>query len=220
MLKQTIILSNHINESEKLKSLALFHKKTINTHYYSALDLARYLLQLSGVVIPQEFITNEEVAARLYKDIKKISYFEKYSFNDVEHLINSLSDLRRYIVEEEETKFYKKLPMDAFIKKNHAITEVYELMMMKLFEENNLIDEVGVIRYALESTKTFKDIEFINYNDTYPLHQALINKAAGKEVTRALVKEDKPLTIASYTKVLLWIPPPARKPSGDGSGAL
>ena len=200
MLKQTIILSNHINESEKLKSLALFNKKTINTHYFNALELARYLLQLSGIVVKEEFISNEEVAARLYKDIKKLSYFKNCSFNDVLHLINSLNDLRRYIVGEEETEFYKHLPMGDFINKNHALTEVYELMKMNLFENNNLIDEVGIIRYALEHIKSFPNIDFINYDDPYPLHQALINKAAGKEAIRAVVNNDKPLVVSSYTK--------------------
>ena len=200
MLKQTIVLSSHINESEKLKSLALLNKKTINTHYYNALELARYLLQLSGIVIEQKFISDEEMAAKAYKRIKEIDYFKACSFKDIYDLILSINDLRRYIVDNEENEINGKLPMDAFSEKNSAIKDAYKLMI-SIFENENLIDEIGIIRLALKETSTFSSIEFINYNDQYPLHKALINRAAGKIVDPVPNNlANKTLTIVSYTK--------------------
>lgn len=198
MLKQTIYLATHINESEKLKSLAIFHHNTINTHYFNALELAKYLLQLSGVTINKTFISNDDIAAALYKDIKKIKYFEKFTLNDILGLIDSVNDLRSYIVTDEEKEINDKLPPLPFEEKNKAIKEVYHLMQ-QFFKENNLIDEVGLIRYALDNTKTFSNINFINVNDKYPLHIALLNKASGGNV-QLLTYEDKPLKIASYVK--------------------
>lgn len=198
MLKQHIYLSRHINESEKLKSLAVLNQKTINTHYFSALELAKYLLQLSGVSIDKVFVSNEELAAKLYKSIKEIEYFKKFSFNDVIHLINSLADLRRYIVGDEANEI-NKLPLNEFPKKNNAIKEAYKLMV-DLFAKESLLDEIGIIRYALENTKTFSDIEFDNYNDDYPLHLALLSKASGKVIDQKKNNQEKKLTIASYTK--------------------
>ena len=198
MLKQTIILSTNINESEKLKSLAIFGKKTINRHYYNALELAKYLLQLSGVVIEEAFISNAEVAARLYKQIKTLSYFEKATYKDIYGLIVSINDLRRYIVSDESKAINDKLPMAPFKAKNEAIKAVYQ-MMVELFKEG-FIDEVGIIRYALNNIKTFSNIDFINFDDEYPLHQALLNKAAGKEIAISDTNDDKPLSITSYTK--------------------
>ena len=199
MLKQTIILATQVNESEKLKSLAVFNKKTINTHYFNALELARYLLQLSGIVIKQQFVSDEEVGARLYNDIKAIKYFENFSFNDVLYLISSINDLRRYIVKDEANTINDKLPKAPFLEKNDAIKKAYGLMT-DLFGKKNLIDEVGIIRYAFENTKEFKNIDFINYDNEYPLPIALINKAAGKEVTGVVNNKEKPLVIESYTK--------------------
>ena len=199
MLKQTIYLTRHINESEKLKSLAVFGHNTINTHYFNALDLAKYLLQLSGVVLKQKFVSNEEVAAKLYVKIKEIEYFKKFSFNDVLDLIRSMTDLRRYIVKDETKAIEDKLPLDAFPKKNKAIKEAYELLI-ELFDKENLIDEIGIIRYALGNTKEFSNIDFVNYDDFYPLHIALINKAAGKEVERVADKQTETIAITSYVK--------------------
>lgn len=197
MLKQTIILAKNINESEKLKSLALFDKKTINTRYLNALELAKYLLQLSGKVVKQTFISNDEIAARLYKQIKTIPYFKKSSFKDIYDLINSINDLRRYIVSDESSAFVNKLPKEPFKDKNEAIIKAYH-MMLSLFDDG-FIDEIGIIRLAVSTTKTFPNIEFINYDDNYPLHIALINKAANKVVDSHL-KTSKPLDITTYTK--------------------
>lgn len=200
MLKQTIVLSSHINESEKLKSLALFDKRTINTHYYDALELARYLLQLSGVVIEQRFVADEEVAAKAYKKIKEIDYFKKCSFKDISDLILSINDLRRYIVDDEINQINSKLPMNDFSKKNAAIKETYKVML-SIFEKEKLIDEIGIIRLALAKSQTFPKIEFVNFDDQYPLHKALINRAAGKIVDPVSNNlSNKPLTIASYTR--------------------
>ncbi len=200
MLKQTIVLSSHINESEKLKSLALFNKKTINTHYFNALELARYLLQLSGTVIEQKFVSDEEIAAKVYKSAKEIDYFKACSFKDIYELVLGVNDLRRYIVNDEDNEINSKLPMDVFSKKNAAIKETYKLII-SILENENLIDEIGIIRLALKESSTFSNIEFINYNDQYPLHQALINHASGKIVDPVCNNlKNKTLKIASYTK--------------------
>ena len=198
MLKQSIYLSRHINESEKLKSLAVFHHKTINTHFYNALELSRYLLQLSGVVIEKQFISYDELSARLYLKIKQIDYFKNFSFNDVNSLISSINDLRRYIIDNEEEEIKNKLPSAPFVKKNDAIKQAYTLIK-EMLEENNLIDEIGIIRFAYKNTKVFSNIDFYNYDDNFPLHLALLSKAAGKEI-ESVSTSNKPLKIASYVK--------------------
>lgn len=200
MLEQKIILATHINESEKLKSLAIFNKKTINVHYFNAFELAKYLLQLSGIVITQKFISDEEVSAKLYSDIRKIKYFENSSFNDVLHLISSINDLRRYIVQDETKTIDDKLTTNVFVEKNNAVRDAYHLML-NLFNKEDLIDEVGIIRFALENIASFPRIAFSNYDDKYNLHIALLNKAAGKEVEReANCDIPADVKITSYTK--------------------
>ena len=72
MLKTTIVLTNSIDESEKIKSLASFNVSTFDLRYMSALELAEYLLQLSGISYEQQFVKDDLIAAGLYKKVKDV----------------------------------------------------------------------------------------------------------------------------------------------------
>lgn len=200
-LKETIIVTSNINEGEKLKSLASFGKKTFNTRFFNTYNLALYLLQRSGVSYEERFIKNDELAARLYLKIKEIPYFEKYSYNDLLGLFDSVNDLRHYIVNNVKEELLTKLPVDKFVNKNQAIKKFY-LLFTDYLKENDLIDEIGTIRLALSNTKTFDDIDFVIYeNDRitqYPLDMALIKKASGKDIIPTPISGD--IKIDSYTK--------------------
>ena len=202
MLKSTIVLSNSIDESEKIKSLASFNESTFDLRYMSALELAEYLLQLSGISYKETFIKNDELAARIYLGVKDISYFNLFTYNDVLGLVSTLEDLRYQIVDKEDETFFEQLPTDKFQAKNSALKNAYELLK-KCLKENNLIDEVGIVRLALENIKPQKDIEFkiFEKNHLRPLELALLYKAAGKEVKPLPINEkSKKLKIERYTK--------------------
>ena len=202
MLKSTIVLSNSIDESEKIKSLASFNVSTFDLRYMSALELAEYLLQLSGISYKETFIKNDELAARIYLGVKDIPYFNLFTYNDVLRLVSTLEDLRYQIVDKEDETFFEQLPTDKFQAKNSALKNAYELLK-KCLKENNLIDEVGIVRLALENIKPQKDIEFkiFEKNHLRPLELALLNKAADKEVKPLPINEElKKLKIERYTK--------------------
>ena len=202
MLKSVIVLTNSIDESEKIKSLASFNESTFDLRYMSALELAEYLLQLSGISYKQQFVKDDLIAAGLYQKVKDIPYFHLFTFNDVLQLVDTLKDLRYQIVDNEAETFFEKLPMDKFVKKNSALKEAYSYFV-ELLEKENLIDEVGVVRLALANIKPQKDIEFVRYEKSHlrPLELALLNKAAGIEVLETKInKEEKPLVIKRYTK--------------------
>ena len=202
MLKSTIVLSNSIDESEKIKSLASFNESTFDLRYMSALELAEYLLQLSGISYKEEFVKNDELAARIYLGVKDIPYFNLFTYNDVLGLVSTLEDLRYQIVQKEDETFFEQLPTDKFQAKNSALKNAYELLK-KCLKENNLIDEVDIVRFALENIKPQKDIEFkiFEKNHLRPLELALVNKAAGKEVKPLPINEElKKLKIERYTK--------------------
>lgn len=202
MLKSVIVLTNSIDESEKIKSLASFNVSTFDLRYMSALELAEYLLQLSGISYKETFIKNDELAALIYKQIKAISYFELFTYNDVLQLVSTLEDLRYQIVDNEAETFFSKLPTDKFVAKNAALKNAYEIIINSL-KENNYIDEVGIVRLALNQIKPQTDIEFVRYEKSHlrPLELALLNKAAGKEVLETKINEEpKKLIINRYTK--------------------
>ena len=202
MLKSVIVLTNSIDESEKIKSLASFNESTFDLRYMSALELAEYLLQLSGISYEQAFIKNDELAALIYKQIKAITYFELFTFNDVLGLVDTLEDLRYQIIDNEAKTIFSQLPMDKFVAKNKALKNAYEIII-KALEDNNYIDEIGIVRLALKEIKTQSNIEFIRYEKSHlrPLELALLNKATGKEVPETKINEEaKPLAIERYTK--------------------
>ena len=202
MLKSVIVLTNAIDESEKIKSLSSFNVSTFDLRYMSALELAEYLLQLSGISYKEQFVKNDLIAAALYKKVREIDYFNLFTYNDVLQLVSTLEDLRYQIVDNEAETIFAKLPTDKFVAKNSAVKQAYELLT-KYLEENNYIDEVGIIRLALSKIKPIEDIEFVRYEKSHlrPLELALLNKAAGREVKETKINEDdKPLVIKTYTK--------------------
>ena len=202
MLNSTIVLTNSIDESEKIKSLGSFNVSTFDLRYMSALELAEYLLQLSGISYKEEFVKNDLIAAALYTKVREIPYFGLFTYNDVLQLVSTLEDLRYQIVENEAETIFAKLPTDKFVAKNSAVKQAYELLV-KYLEDNHLIDEVGIIRLALEKIKPIEGIDFVIYEKSHlrPLELALLNKAAGKVVKEKPINEEKKdLIIKSYTK--------------------
>lgn len=201
LTKQTVVLSSNIGEADKLRSLASFGKALFNVRYMSTLELARYLLQLSGITIDKRFVSNDDLAAIMYKDIKKINYFKNFSYSDILNLVNSVNDLRRYIVSD-EPKEIKKLPLDKFVNKNKAILEYYELLMNTLGDE--YIDEIGTIRYAYEHISSITGVNFVIYEGDsllgYSLDMALLNKANGGPVAPTKIGDDRPTKIDGYMK--------------------
>ena len=202
MLKSVIVLTNSIDESEKIKSLSSFNVATFDLRYISALELAEYLLQLSGISYKEQFVKNDLIAAAIYEKVRSIDYFSLFTYNDVLNLVSTLEDLRYQIIDNEQETIFAKLPTDKFVAKNNAVKQAYETLVNYL-EENNYIDEVGIIRLALEKIKPKEDIEFKVYEKSHlrPLEIALLNKAAGKEIKETPInEEDKKLEIKSYTK--------------------
>ncbi len=202
MLKTTIVLTNSIDESEKLKSLASFGETTFDLRYMSALELAEYLLQLSGISYREKFVRNDLLAAMLYTKIKEIPYLNLYTYNDISLLLDTLQDVRYRIVDNESDEFLNKLPMDKFAIKNEAIKKAYTLITSYL-KENNYIDEVGVVRFAFANAKPQPNITFVRYKNSNlrKLELALLNKAAGKEVPESSVGDSSKKTeIKTYTK--------------------
>ena len=142
-MKQQIIFAPKISGTDYLKSLALLdNKNTFGVRVMNTLELARYMLEVSGYQDDHEFVNDTYLAAIIYKDVKKIDYFKNYTYKDIRDLINSVNDLRKCIPDEEEKSIMDKLPNDLFANKNDAVKAFYQLLK-KTFEDNHLIDEIG-----------------------------------------------------------------------------
>ena len=201
---QKIVLSNELDGVDYLKSSAILNvdpKNTFGVRYFNTLELAKYLLECSGLIIEEEFISDLSLSAVIYHKTKEIDYFKNYSFSDVYDLVKSLKKLRQCIASNEEVEINKLLLVTSFKRKNEAVIKFYNLLISTL-KEDHFIDEIGLIRYAINYAKPIKNAEFVRYFEfEYTnIDIALINVAAGKEVTPThLFNNDKP-RIDSYVK--------------------
>lgn len=205
MLKTKIVVSNSLIETQAIKSFSSFGEVSFNVLYKRPIELANFLLEKSGVVCPKMFVANDAVAALIYNDIKQIKFFELFTYNDVLSLVSTIQDMRYQIVENEKEKIMENLgnfsgKTNIFTEKNEAIIKAYNLIIDSFEEE--LIDEVGMIRFAIDNIKTFPNIDFVTYEYSHfrPLEKALINKAAGKEIEETRIVDDRPLKIERYTR--------------------
>lgn len=203
-MKQQIIFAPQLSGTDYLKSLAMFNKENINTfgvRVMNGLELARYMLQASGYVIEQDFVTNNNLAAILYLKTKNISYFSNYTYKDVYDLLISVNDLRKCIPYNERDEIHNKLPTDLFVKKNEAVKQFYDLLVATL-KENKLIDEIGIIRLAIEKGMALDNFEFVRYEEFIltNLEEALLNKADGKVVEPIKFDNGDKLNISTYLK--------------------
>ena len=203
-MKQTIILANNLDGADYLKTIAKLSNNSANTfgvRVMNSLELAKYVLQLSGIVIDKTFITDNSLAAELYLEAKKIDYFKDSSYEDIYNLLKSINELRRCIPSNEQSEIESKLPLDQFKKKNEAVKEFYHLLIDFLATAEQ-IDEISIIRLAIEQGKPIENIDFVMYEEFIytNLDIALINHAAGKEVKSIRFSNDEPLSISSYTR--------------------
>ena len=203
-MQEKVILTPSLEGTDYLKTLAAFNKDpklTFGVRIFHSIELAKYLMQLNGISCDKKFVADVVLTAKLYNLVKNIPYFEKSSFEDVFNLLKSINDLRRCIPFDEEKEIEDKLPKDLFKKKNEAIISFYHLMI-NLMNEEGIIDEIGIIRYAIENCGPVNNIEFIRYEEfVYTnLDIALINKAAGKEVKPSSLVGEHKEKIKSYTK--------------------
>ena len=200
---QKIVLAPSLGGTDYLKTLAglVDPKGTFGVRYFSTLDLAKYLMQCNGVICEKRFINNISITGLLYHDFKNVDYFSKSSFTDVYDFINSVNKLRMFIPSNESVEMKKLSNAESFRKKNLAILEVYNIWMNTLVKEN-FIDEIGLIRYAIDKCKPLENIEFVRYEEfEYSnLEIELLNKAAGKVVEPTKLFGDKKPNIATYTK--------------------
>ena len=203
-MKQQIIFAPQLSGTDYLKSLAMFNKENINTfgvRVMDGLELARYMLQASGYVIEQDFVTNNNLAAILYLKTQNISYFSNYTYKDIYNLLISVNDLRKCIPYNERDEIHNKLPTDLFAKKNEAVKEFYDLLMATL-KENKLIDEIGIIRLAIEKGTSLDNCRFVRYEEFVlnNLEETLLNKASGKVVEPVKFDNGDKLHISTYVK--------------------
>lgn len=199
-MNEKIIFSSILNENDYLKTLSIFNEPSFSIRVMNALNVGKYALEKSGITLKKTFVPNNLVAAAIYHKVKEIEYFAKYRYKDIYDLVKSINKLRYYIISNEYDEIHSKLPSKIFAKKNDAVIKAYDIIMFTL-EENNWIDEVGLIRKAISEASSMDNIEFETYKDFYlrPLEIELLKKVSNNKY-KFMEFDNKQFKINSYTK--------------------
>lgn len=201
-LKETILFSNSLNESEYLKTLAKFDNPTFGLRILNTPQLAEYALKRNGKIMPGKYVKSEELAFYVYKKIKEIDYFKNYKYLDIVALIKSINDLRLFIVDDEENELSEKLKTKRFLRKNRAIFSAY-LFIQDLLKNNNMYDAIDLIRFAISVSKPIENVKFqVEESETKsikPLEKKLLEVLSNNNIN-VVKNEEKPLKISSYSK--------------------
>ena len=178
-MKETVILAPHCKQRELLRTLARFGKELFGVRVMDAGELSKSLLLRSGVSYGKLISLKEETY--LYDSfLRDIPYFRLSSFQDSRHIAVSFHQLRSLILQDEEKTIIEKLKEGVFLEKNEALTEVYE-RYNSLKKEAGVLDEIDLIRLAVEKAEKREDISFkcIKEYPLTPLEEVLLKKVSG-----------------------------------------
>ena len=187
-MKEKIILSN-INERELLRFLALKDKGSFNVHVFDSIKLAKEALIRSGKIIKETPISSFKQECIIYNLLKNVPYFKGNTFEDAKNIANSLNYARMLTRGNEEKKMNEVFKDGEFKEKNNAILDVYH-KYLEYLKENNYIDSVGIINYAIKNAKQI-DAEFIVFEETPldPLEEELLKTVSGQRIKPIKIRD-------------------------------
>ncbi len=204
-MRETLILLPGASGTELIRSLTRYGRNTIAFRIVGSVELARIALLRSGIAITSVFIPRKDEPTVIDSFLRKIPYFENTSFSDAESMAAVLSSLRALVPEDESNVIHTRLSNGEFLKKNEALSKVYDRYLTKLAEAG-MIDTVGLIRKAMsESGSLDSDILTLKEYPLSPLEKALAEKLSGGNVresslTELFRAEPKPLRSAVFSE--------------------
>ena len=175
-MKEKIILTSSLNGKQLLKTLAYFENNNIATKILNSKELSNYILFRENIISDKRLINNREETFEIFNLLKDIKYFSSTNFSHTTYLVNTINNLRHFILNNEK-KEIKRLNDGPFKDKNEAIINLYD-KYNEIKENNNLIDEVDLIRLAIENSSYIDDIEFYELKE-FPntlLENELLNR--------------------------------------------
>lgn len=204
-MKERIIFSGGINNSEILKSLALNNIKSFNVRVWGANELAEYALLKEGYWANEKKLTSKEGIGIICGIMKEISYFNDSNYQDALNLYSSINSIRKLARNNEENVVAIGLKKGIFIDKNEAILKVYQ-KYCKYKKDNSLIDTIDIIRSAISKCKKLEAyIDIVDEFKLSPLEEELYftlsanDKLEYSSVAQLFNKQYDGVNIRSYT---------------------
>ena len=115
--KEKIILSNKLNTSQVLKSLARNGVDTFGMRIFSSLNLALWCLENSFIFYEGELISDNRRIAIIKSILEDndYNYFKFHKLEDAKNILSSIDDMRLLYIEENEDKIRENLFYDSIV---------------------------------------------------------------------------------------------------------
>ena len=148
-MKERILVTNFINNTEFLRTLGRFGSKQFLLRIFKPVEFAKEALLRSGIVINEGIINTGGQTYIINDLIKDYPYFENASFSDSCNIVSTLNDIRLMICEDEIETFNDQFVNGEFEEKNKAITSIYK-KYKDIVVSNGYIESIGIIRKAIK----------------------------------------------------------------------
>ena len=177
-MRETILLAPGANGTELMRTLARFGKNSFGLRIMNAVELSKFSLMRSGVVIGDDFLPRKQEATIIDSFIRNITYFKSASFADSEKTADALFSLRSLICENEAEIIHTVFKNGEFREKNLSLISVFD-QYMSVLKTEKLIDAIGLIRKAVTESEPL-DCDFCTLKEfpLSPLEETLIKKIA------------------------------------------
>ncbi|MBR2066767.1 MAG: PD-(D/E)XK nuclease family protein [Solobacterium sp.] len=183
-MKERILYAPGLRGVELLRTLAKYGINSFGLRIMGDSELSEYALMHSGYIQEKGFVDDMGQANILYGGIQSIPYFKEATYEDAKNVAMALSELRKFIVDEEEEGVEALLADGEFEEKNEAILTLYNRYIARI-EEVNGIDTIGLMRLALEKASAIEGKEWLVLEEypLLPLQEELLKKLSNNQYT-------------------------------------
>ncbi|MCQ2795791.1 MAG: PD-(D/E)XK nuclease family protein [Bacilli bacterium] len=204
-MKETIVYSNLLNQTELLRSLSLNGVNSFNYRVYRFNDLLENAHLRLGAFNRASMVNQKDALFLLESFIRDIYSFS--SFTDVRHAFNTIHDLRMNITSDDEFKeFQDKVASKLKANQNiNILTQIYQKYLEEL-NKRSLCDDVLLAKSIIkQNKKIYEEICILEEETLTPLEILLLNTLGTiKKVSlvdlyhKTLIKDAKVDTIKAY----------------------
>ena len=188
---EKMLVTSEINGSELLRSLTLRGKNLFGFRIMTPVSLAETALIRCADMPDRRRMKPEEQPFIILRLMRQVAgYFAGISsLQDAINLSAAMNSIRLRFETNESEELHQVLPNGEFPDKNAALLEIYDRYMAWL-TENGVIDDIGLMRYALDRACTLDaELLFLEEFEISPLEKALVSHLSGGMYQKTSLQE-------------------------------
>lgn len=186
-MKNMIIYSNSINQTEFLRSLSLNGKDNFGIRVLNTNEICDEANIKLGYKVKDKFISYTQQVLLVYEINKQNNFYNFTSFDDIKHVTDTLNALRMIITEEDEIKEFSSKVTDVLTQdKNTELLKKIFQEYLAVLDELKLVDKTSFVKKIISyNTKVFDEVVVFE-EKLQPLEWALLDAIANKVIVTDL----------------------------------